>query len=69
MRRFPVSFLEGFLSTQNVSYSPCAESQRELRKHSTKTPVSSVDRGFPPLATCLPLGNFVFPLGFQEGFQ
>lgn len=66
---FPLSFLEGFLLALNVSRSPCAESHREIRKHSMKTRVNSEGAGFPALATALPLGNFVFPLSFLEGFQ
>jgi len=68
MRGFPLGFLEGFLLAQNVSCFPCAESHREFRKLSMKTRINSVGTGFPALATCLPLGNFGFPLSFLEGF-
>ena len=64
MRGVPAGFLESFLLAQNVSCFLCAESQREIRKHSTKTGVNSGGPGFPPLAT--------FPgqetLSFLEGF-
>ena len=69
MKGFPLSFLDSFLLAQNVSCFPCAESQGELRKHSMKTRINSGGTGFPALATTLPLGNFVFPLGFLESFQ
>lgn len=68
MRGFPLSFLEGFLLAQNVSCFPCAESRREFRKLSMKTSVNSGSTGFPALVTCLPLGNWEFPLSFLEGF-
>ncbi len=69
MRGFPLSFLQGFLSTQKVSCFLCAESHREIRKLSMKPRVNSGDTGFPTLATVSPLGNVGFPLGFLESFQ
>ena len=46
-----MGFLESFLLAQKVSCFPCAESHRELRKHSMESRVNSGGTGFPPLAT------------------
>jgi hypothetical protein len=68
MRRFPVSFLEGFLSIQKVSCFLCAESYREIRKLSLKTRVNKGATGFPPQETVSTPGNFGFPVSFLAGF-
>jgi hypothetical protein len=68
MKGFPMSFPDGFLLAQNISCFPCTESHREFRKHSMESRANSGDAEFPTLATCLPLGNFGFPLSFLEGF-
>jgi|CXWL01.1.fsa_nt_gi hypothetical protein len=68
MRKFPLGFLAGFLVTQNVSCFLCAESHREIRKLSLETRVNIEAPEFPALVTVSTLGNFLFPLGFLEGF-
>jgi len=68
MRGFPMGFLQGFLSTQNVSYFMGAESHREIRKHSMEPRVNTGAAGFPPLETVSTLGNIFFPLVFLESF-
>ena len=68
MRGFPLSFLNGFLSTQKVSCFLCAESHREIRKLSRKTRVNIEATGFPRQETLSTPGNCGFPLGFLEGF-
>lgn len=67
MKGFPMGFLVGFLRAQNVSCFPCADSQRELRKHSTETRVNSGCTWFPTVETVSTRGNLKFPIGFLEG--
>lgn len=67
-RRFPMGFLEGFLSEQNVSCFLGAISHPEFRKLPEK-PLDSIGRKrFPALETVFPIGNQKFPAGFLCGF-
>jgi len=68
MRGFPMGFLAGFLSTQNVSYFMGAKSHTEIRKHSLKSRVNIGGKMFPTLYTVSTRGNILFPLSFLEGF-
>jgi hypothetical protein len=47
MSGFPVGFRDSFLLAKKVSCFLCAESHREIRKHSMKTLVNSGAVGFP----------------------
>ena len=68
MNRLPRCCLSGCLWAQNVSCFAGGNSHSEIRKHSLENPVNVGATGFPALATCHPLGNIKFPVGFLEGF-
>lgn len=67
MNRLPEGCLEGCLFTRKVACFSCAEWHGEIRQLSMKTLVNIGVAWLPALATCLPLGNRVLPLGCLEG--
>jgi len=67
MNKLPGSCLVGCLFVQKVACFSCAKWHREIRQLLMKSLVNIVVAWLPALATCLPLGNRVLPLGCLEG--